>query len=437
MPIIEVNHLTKEYRLGAMQGLKQTVLNTVARLSGKKVEERPLFKALNEVSFSVEPGEVVGIIGHNGAGKSTLLKMLAKISTPTHGTVRVSGRIAPLIEVGAGFVPDFTGRENVYLNGAILGMSRQEIDQKFDEIVDFAEMEEFIDTPVKRYSSGMQVKLAFAVATSVESEILIVDEVLAVGDLAFQRKCFDRMEDMIKQQGKTVLVVSHNIRQVERLCNRVILLGKGQILMDGSPAEVCNRFFEINDDKIKVTHSAHAHEMKTGDMDLMGVRFTDNNGNPVEHITSGHSATIEMTYRVNKRLGQVNFGIGFHTIDFIYLATNNWIDDFPPVDLDAGEMTVKLHIPCLPLLPRRYSLRIGVSVGEMMVPIYYAEGILQFHITSPNTSVSSAQEAGFFAIEGQWEISVGKPPINIASNFEGASGQPVVVPSNNTAEGVN
>jgi len=158
MPIIEVDHLTKEYRLGAMQGLKQTLLNTAARLTGKKIEERPLFKALDDVSFSIEPGEGVGIIGHNGAGKSTLLKMLAKISTPTSGSVKVDGRIAPLIEVGAGFVPDFTGRENVYLNAAILGMSKQEIARKFDEIVDFAEMAEFIDTPVKRYSSGTQAQ---------------------------------------------------------------------------------------------------------------------------------------------------------------------------------------------------------------------------------------------------------------------------------------
>ena len=156
MPIIEVNHLTKEYRLGAMRGLKQTLFNTAARLSGKKIEERPLFKALDDVSFSIEPSEVVGIIGHNGAGKSTLLKMLAKISTPTSGSVKVDGHIAPLIEVGAGFVPDFTGRENVYLNAATLGMSRQEIARKFDEIVEFAEMAEFIDTPVKRYSSGIQ-----------------------------------------------------------------------------------------------------------------------------------------------------------------------------------------------------------------------------------------------------------------------------------------
>ena len=172
---------------------------------------------------------MVGIIGHNGAGKSTLLKMLARISTPTSGSVKVNGRISPLIEVGAGFVPDFTGRENVYLNASILGMKKKEIDRKFDEIVDFAEMAEFIDTPVKRYSSGMQVKLAFAVATSVESEILIVDEVLAVGDLAFQRKCIDRMDTLIRRDGRTVLVVSHNIRQIERLCSRALLLDHGRL----------------------------------------------------------------------------------------------------------------------------------------------------------------------------------------------------------------
>ena len=203
-PAIEVSHLTKGYRLGALQSLKDTALNAGRRLLGRPVAERPMFKALDDVSFRIEPGEVVGIIGHNGAGKSTLLKMLARISTPTSGTVTVNGRIAPLIEVGAGFVPDFTGRENVYLNASILGMSKVEIDRKFDEIVDFAEMAEFIDTPVKRYSSGMQVKLAFAVATSIEAEILIVDEVLAVGDLAFQRKCFDRMEDTVSYTHLTL-----------------------------------------------------------------------------------------------------------------------------------------------------------------------------------------------------------------------------------------
>ena len=422
MAIIEVSHLTKEYRLGAIQGLKQALLNAGARLTGKKIEKCPLFKALDDISFSIEQGEVVGIIGHNGAGKSTLLKMLAKISTPTSGSIKVDGRIAPLIEVGAGFVPDFTGRENVYLNGAILGMSRHDIDKKFDEIVDFAEIEEFLDTPVKRYSSGMQVKLAFAVATSVESEILIVDEVLAVGDLAFQRKCFDRMEDLIKGQGKSVLVVSHNIRQVERLCSRVILLSKGQVLMDGEPTEVCNRFFEINDDKTQASHSLRPHEMKTGDIDLIDVHLADDDGNRIHQVITGHGTNIVITYQIHNPLKQVNFGLGLHTIDFIYLATNNWVEEFSAVDLDPGMVTLTFRIPCLPLMPRRYSVRLAVYSGDLPVPVYYAEGILNFQVTSPIASISVAQHAGFFAVEGRWSLTTGQSPSNLVSKFAVTNG---------------
>src|SRR3569832_1092805 len=201
MAIIEVNHVTKEFRLGALRSAKQSMLDTLARLRGQPVQERPLFKALNEVDFKVEEGEVLGIIGHTGAGKSTLLKMLANISTPTRGSVKVKGKVAPLIEVGAGLVPDLTGRENIYLNGAILGMPKAEIRKKFDDIVAFAELEEFIDTPIKRYSSGMQVRLGFSIATSVAADILIVDEVLAVGVLVFLCLCFVRLEDMIKLFG--------------------------------------------------------------------------------------------------------------------------------------------------------------------------------------------------------------------------------------------
>ena len=208
MPIIEVKHISKEFQLGELHSLKQTVLDTVARVRGHTAPKRVPFKALDDVNFDVEQGEVLGIIGQNGAGKSTLLKLLAGITKPTRGTLAVNGRVAPLIEVGAGLVPDLTGRENIFLNASILGMTRSEIAKKLDEIVAFAELEEFIDTPIKRYSSGMQVRLGFSIATSIEANILIVDEVLAVGDLAFQRKSFDRMDDMIKRQQKTVLLVS-------------------------------------------------------------------------------------------------------------------------------------------------------------------------------------------------------------------------------------
>lgn len=407
MPAIEVNRLTKEYRLGAIQGLKQTLLNTAARLTGRKVEERPLFKALDDVSFSIEPGEVVGIIGHNGAGKSTLLKMLARISTPTHGSVKIHGRIAPLIEVGAGFVPDFTGRENVYLNGAILGMSRHEIDRKFDEIVDFAEMAEFIDTPVKRYSSGMQVKLAFAVATSIESEILLVDEVLAVGDLAFQRKCFDRMEELIKRQGKTVLLVSHNIRQIQRLCSRVIMLSKGKIYQDGHPEEVCASFYAQSDEKISaVTSLPQAQALDTsGELELTGLYFVDCDGKRTDRISYGHDCTIHFKIRVLQDLDEVTFGFGFHTTDFLYLTTHNSEEQLHIGRLGMGDQVIECKVVNLPILPGVYSLRFGVTAGKTARTVFYGENLLHFKVEG---EIPITVRDGFFALDAQWALKNGE-----------------------------
>lgn len=409
MPIIEVEHLTKEYRLGALHGLKQSLLNTAARLTGKNVAERSLFKALDDVNFSIEPGEVVGIIGHNGAGKSTLLKMLAKISMPTHGSARVNGRISPLIEVGAGFIPDFTGRENVYLNGAILGMSRQEIDKKFDEIVDFAEMAEFIDTPVKRYSTGMQVKLAFAVATSIESEILIVDEVLAVGDLAFQRKCFDRMEDLIKRQGKTVLIVSHNIRQIERLCSRVVLLKHGKIVLDGLANEACEAFYAQSDAKVKETIDAkHAtlpvvQAQTSGVVDLLEIALLDSTGCLTEKIRYGDDVTVRIKYRANKELINPSFSFGIHTTDFLYLATHSSEEDCTSSTLPPGIYEARCRIHKFPFLAGVYSLRLGINSGHISNAVYYAENLLNFQVEGEGEVRSKWGSEGFVMLEAAWE----------------------------------
>ena len=409
MPAIEVSHLTKEYRLGAIQGLKQTLLNTGARLMGKPVPERPLFKALDDVSFSIEPGEVVGIIGHNGAGKSTLLKMLAKISTPTSGSVKVNGRIAPLIEVGAGFVPDFTGRENVYLNGAILGMSKQEIDRKFDEIVDFAEMAEFIDTPVKRYSSGMQVKLAFAVATSVESEILIVDEVLAVGDLAFQRKCFDRMEDLIKQQGRTVLLVSHNIRQVERLCTRTILMDHGRAQADGNAADVCELFYSRSDEQIRRNIEAgHAGKrsvrMQTsGKVELLNVRLLDSKGSPTAKIRYKEDVVFCVTYKALQPIVNPSIGLGIHTTDFLYLATHGSEGQCHHDQLAPGIYEARCRIASFPFMPGVYSIRLGINGGEISSALYYAENLLNFQVEATEGQRSKWGAEGFVALTAHWD----------------------------------
>ena len=243
---VKFEHVSKQYRLGAIGGgtLKGDLQSWWARKRGKedpnskigartdiKIGDR--FFALDDISFEVGRGEALGIIGHNGAGKSTMLKLLSRVTAPTMGTISYNGRIASMLEVGTGFHPELTGRENVYMNGAILGMTRAEIDRKFDQIVDFAEMRKFIDTPVKRYSSGMYVKLAFAVAAHLDSEIMVMDEVLAVGDMKFQQKCLGRMGDAANEEGRTVLYVSHNMGTIRRLCTRCIVLDHGKLIYDG------------------------------------------------------------------------------------------------------------------------------------------------------------------------------------------------------------
>ena len=232
-PIIAVQGVSKRYELGQV-GMT-TFRDELSRLfsPASAAPSAREFWALREVSFAVEPGSIVGIIGHNGAGKSTLLKLLSRITEPTAGEIHLRGRVASLLEVGTGFHPELTGRENIFLNGTILGMTRPEITRKFDEIVAFAEVEQFIDTPVKRYSSGMYVRLAFAVAAHLEPEILIIDEVLAVGDVGFQKKCLGKMQEVSEHDGRTILFVSHNMNAVERLCNRCIALKAGRVVADG------------------------------------------------------------------------------------------------------------------------------------------------------------------------------------------------------------
>ena len=246
---IKVENVSKEYRLGAIGGatLKGEIQSKLARLMkkedpnlkiGEKAHEKnERFLALNDLSFEVEKGETIGIIGHNGAGKSTILKLICRVTAPTKGNIYMNGRITSMLEVGTGFHPELTGRENVYLNGAILGMTKAEIDKKFDEIVEFSEVGQFIDTPVKRYSSGMKVKLAFSVASHLDSEIMIMDEVLAVGDVNFQNKCIDRMKQVAEKEGRTILYVSHNMATVKSLCNRCIVLSGGKKVFEGNTEE--------------------------------------------------------------------------------------------------------------------------------------------------------------------------------------------------------
>ncbi len=407
-PIIEVNHVTKEYQLGHITSLKENVFNAFRRLGGKPLQQRESFKALDDVNFTIEQGEVVGIIGHNGAGKSTLLKHLAYISKPTKGKVIVRGSVAPLIEVGAGVNPELTGRENIFLNGAILGIPKKIIQQKMEEIIDFSELEQFIDTPVKRYSSGMTVKLGFSIATSMEADILIVDEVLAVGDLAFQRKCFDKMEDLIKRQGKTVLLVSHNIRQVERLCTRVILLNHGRVLSDDQPTVVCNVFYQLMDEQIaeqarkaNVSNGIKRIE-KTGEVDLLGISIHDKHGNETKEIAHGEDVTFVLRYKATDILKNVIFGVGVHTNDFLYLADKDTEDDGLIIqDIKPGIFTVRCKVHNFPLLQGVYSLRLGVAVGPVYRIAYYAEGVHPFEVKGQQ----KLRPQGFIALDTDWTVN--------------------------------
>lgn len=399
-PIIEVNHVTKEYQLGHITSLKENVFNTFRRLVRKPLQQRENFKALDDVNFTIEQGEVVGIIGHNGAGKSTLLKHLANISKPTQGKVIVRGSIAPLIEVGAGVNPEMTGRENIFLNGAILGIPKKIIQQKLDEIIDFSELEQFIDTPVKRYSSGMTVKLGFSIATSMEADILIIDEVLAVGDLAFQRKCFDRMEELIKRQGKTVLLVSHNIRQIQRLCNRVILLDHGRINMEGDPQEVCDSFYEQNDRKIK-TNIAHAdpRTLGSGEIELVELYFLDDTGEKIENLSYNQDCSIHFKIRVLEELEDVTFGFGFHTTDFLYLTTHNSEEQLNINYLSAGGHEITCKVKRLPLLPGIYSIRFGITAGQAARDVFYSDSLKHFQVVG---DIPITIRDGFFALNAHW-----------------------------------
>jgi lipopolysaccharide transport system ATP-binding protein len=316
-PIIKVEGLGKRYRIGAQQtpygSLRESLAGAVRaplRLfqSGKRRAAAPTFWAVKDVSFEVQPGEVVGIIGRNGAGKSTLLKLLSRITEPTTGRIELYGRVGSLLEVGTGFHPELTGRENIYLNGAILGMARTEIARKFDEIVAFAEMEKFVDTPVKHYSSGMYLRLAFAVAAHLEPEILIVDEVLAVGDVRFQRKCLDKMQD-VSQQGRTVLFVSHNMPAVARLCQRAILLNDGEVVQDGAAPRVVSAYLGVGLATTGVREWPEA-ERAPGDsvVRLRAVRVRSEDGQITDVVDVRKPVLIEIEYdvlQVGKRLSPV------------------------------------------------------------------------------------------------------------------------------------
>ncbi|HLZ16290.1 MAG TPA: ABC transporter ATP-binding protein, partial [Cyclobacteriaceae bacterium] len=309
------------------------------------------------INFEIKRGDRVGIIGRNGAGKSTLLKVLSRITEPTSGKISIHGRVASLLEVGTGFHPELTGRENIFLNGAILGMSRAEIKRKFDEIVAFAEIERFLDTPVKRYSSGMYVRLAFAVAAHLEPEILIVDEVLAVGDAQFQRKCLGKMEDVSKNEGRTVLFVSHNMIAIQNLCNDIILMNKGEMIYHGERAKGMIQYERLNRE-IAANKSRGSEETF--------IRFfvqTTDEINP-ESITGNQKLTFKIDIEAHRDYGKswVNISIDNNEGTTIGHIRNDWYDY--SINVDKGKKTIEVTVEDISLAPGVYNFWTRVVLSE-------------------------------------------------------------------------
>lgn len=362
---ISIENVTKEYRLGAIGGgtLKGDLQSWWAHFRGKEdpnaiigaktaVNKHERFLALDDVSFSVEQGEALGIIGHNGAGKSTLLKLLSRVTAPSKGKICFRGRIASMLEVGTGFHPELTGRENVYMNGAILGMSKKDITKKFDDIISFAEMEKFVDTPVKRYSSGMYVKLAFAVASHLDSEIMIMDEVLAVGDMNFQKKCLDKMHDEARQRGRTILYVSHNMNTIRQLCERCIVLERGRLSFDGNPEQAISRYMgKIINTQNNFDLSHVTHKRSSPDIDLTWTHIHLNQ-TQLSELKSGEKLQCTLSYRSSKRIENIWVRYEIITMEGSVIASASTNRSITIENTELGEVSIIFNT--IGLMPGRY-----------------------------------------------------------------------------------
>lgn len=420
--MIRVEDVSKQYRLGQIStgSLAHDVNRWWHTLRGK---QDPYLKigeendrtvagtseyvwALQDISFDVKQGEVLGIIGRNGAGKSTLLKILSRTTLPSTGTVKAKGRIASLLEVGTGFHPELTGRENIFLNGAILGMTKREIASKFDEIVDFSGVEKYIDTPVKRYSSGMYVRLAFAVAAHLEPEILIVDEVLAVGDADFQKKCLGKMKD-VSSQGRTVLFVSHNMSAIKTLCSRAIGLKNGNINLSGDVVEVVDSYFESGTSNILKKTWQPNEAIGDDIVRLYSARLTDSNHNDIDHVDFYEGARIEIIYRVLKE--------GFTSIPNFHFFKNDEAIFIISEDKSKSPKNHGLYKSSVILPPHflnegKFSVGIAVTSYPLQVVNFYENPCLTFEVIEHDLSNRkfpyTGSVPGFIRPELDWKTEM-------------------------------
>jgi lipopolysaccharide transport system ATP-binding protein len=425
---ITAEALSKEYRLGQLNRrvlLREALANVIRNLRRRAEGEQTLW-ALRDVSFRVEEGEVVGIIGRNGAGKSTLLKILSRITYPTSGSMSVRGRLASLLEVGTGFHEELTGRENIYLNGSILGMRKREIDQRMDSIVEFADVEKFLDTPVKRYSSGMRLRLGFAVAAHLDPDVLLVDEVLAVGDAGFQKKCLGAMSHL-HAGGRTVLFVSHNLTAVENLCRRTIWIDQGRIRADGDSREVIQSYLATFTEAscFQTDLTRIEHRKGSGEARFTRIEFLDAAGRPVECLRSGMSVTIRLHYEIHRRVLEPHFGFEIYTnTGTLVTSINTWTTGYNLEMLEPGRGHIDVRVDTLNLNPDRYHVSLWLaSVG----PKYYdhLELALTLDIEPAdvhNSGRSMAKYFGLVFLPCQWHNHEGSDGMPYASADEALAG---------------
>lgn len=420
--VIELDNVSKSYKLGSINtsSLSEDIklwFKNRSNVLAKSIVNDPsahlnqdarIVWSLKDVSFSIGEGETLGVIGRNGAGKSTLLKLISRITSPTYGEIRIKGKLASLLEVGTGFHPDLTGRENIFLNGAILGMSRNEIKKKFDEIVDFAGVEKYIDTPVKRYSSGMYVRLAFAVAAHLESDILIVDEVLAVGDAEFQKKCMTKMNQMGNSQGKTILFVSHNMSSIKSLCKKALFLEKGGVRNFGESDKVITDYLSAytppssNSYKIEKGTSLHG----TGEARFVSLQIF-NNGALNNTFNFGDNPSLKLFIDVEKNIDDVVVGVHFINSfgEKIFMLTPN--QSYEPISLNPGKYEIDITISEV-LMPGEYSLGLVLTRFHSGADIDYIESIgkLVFLKESSDSKIIYpwATVHGYIKPRSQWNI---------------------------------
>jgi lipopolysaccharide transport system ATP-binding protein len=367
-PIIEIRQLGKKYALAEVQpylALRDLVSEKIRNIFTAKGKNRSEFWALQDINLKIEQGQRVGIIGRNGAGKSTLLKILSRITPPTTGEVKIYGRVASLLEVGTGFHPELTGRENIFLNGSILGLSKKDIERSLDEIIEFSGVQKFIGTPLKHYSSGMQLRLAFAVAAHLEPEILLIDEVLAVGDIEFQKKCIGKMEEVSRAEGRTIVFVSHNLSQLQQICNRLVLIEQGKIIADGNTQDIINEYqkmvFQSNPYKWENSN-------KDGDFVISGICIKSREGVIRDVIDAEEENELEVRIRATKKITNSLIAIRFTNEQNIpvYTTTNGDSELGFPV-IEKGEYIFRIPVPFSMFVPGFYHLVIAWIVPNYEV----------------------------------------------------------------------